>query len=169
MEQPQLIDPLDRVADDPMFVIALMLWQNRMRHPDLYAKIEPNDIKGFEDCVQFLKVNWQVRIERPAEIPAQEAIPAHGNRRAVPARPAIPPRPYVIVNLVDERTGDAIKPIENNQADYDVAQQAAAVRKAKDNAPMLAGSLMEQARSGNFSLSEMTDAANALLTLAGAV
>lgn len=166
------VDPLDRLANDPLRVIALMLWKDRMRNPDLYVQITAKDIQGLDDCTGYLKLIPEVKIEHPAGLPAQAAIPAAGNRRAVPARDATPSKPFVVVSLLgkDERgiTGP-LKPVENNEDDYDTAKDASAVRKAKDQAPMLAERLVQQARAGEFSLSDMQDAADALLILALAV
>lgn len=160
--------PLDTLAEgDPLRVIALMLWVNRLRQPDMYAQINEHDLKGFEDCARYLKVKPQVRIFRPEGLEATPAIPAQGNRRAVPARSATPPKPYVMVTLVDEK-GDAIVPVENNQDDFDAQAEAREVRRAKETAQDLAQRLVAQAQSGEYSLSVMQDAANALITLSRA-
>lgn len=165
----QTLDPLDALAKgDPQRVMALMLWKARMRQPDMYVQITEHDIKGFDDSCRYLKVKPQVRVFRPGEIAAQPAVAASGKRRAVPAREAIPPRPYVMVVLTDEK-GDAIKAVENNEEDFDAARDAAAVRKARDQAPQLAQLILQQAKNGEYSLSDIQDAANALLTLARAV
>lgn len=161
------MDPLDAAAADPLRALALILWQDRMRNPDLYRQITENDIQGLDDCTRYLKVKPRVVIERPQGLPAQEAIPAQGNRRAVPARAATPPKPFVIVKLVDEK-GDAIRPVENNQEDYDAAQAAGQVAKARSDASMLANQLINQARTGEYSLAIMQEAANALLILSRA-
>lgn len=165
-------DPLDQLAalgadlsPGAQRVIALLLWQDRMRNPDMFRQLTEHDIKGLDDCTRYLKVKPVVRVHRPEGVPAQPAIPASGNRRAVPARPAIPPRSYVMVCLVDER-GDAIKPIENNEQDFDAATAAQQVQRARTSAPELAQRIVAQARTGEVSLSDMTDAANALLILA---
>lgn len=168
MAKKRNIDALDALANDPTRVIALMLWKNRMKEPDLYVQITEQDITGLDDCTRYLKVKPVVKIERPGGLPAQDAIPASRNRRAVPARAAIPPKPYVVVTLVDER-GDMIKPVENNEADYDTAQESTAIRAAKDKAPQLAQMIVRQASSGEISLSDIQDAANALVILARAV
>ncbi len=161
-------DPLDALTQgDPLQVIAVMLWKNRMREPDMYVKIDEHDLKGFQDCVGYLKVKPTVKIARPQGVPAQAAIPATANRRAVPAREAIPPRPYVLVTLVDEK-GDAIRPVENNEEDFDAAKASAEVRRARDQAPDIAQRIVNQARSGEYSLSDIQDAANALLILSRA-
>lgn len=159
-------DPLDALAEgDPKRVIALMLWKARHREPDMYVKIDEKDIQGFEECVTYQKLKPDVMIKRPPGLPAQAAIPATGNRRPVPARAATPPKPYVIVTLVEDGTENVIRPVENNQQDYDTAQDMAQVRKARDQAPTMAQRLLEQGRTGEFSLSDITDAANALLIL----
>jgi hypothetical protein len=73
-----------------------------------------------------------------------------------------------MVTLCDGASGNAIRPIENNQEDYDRQQQSVAVRKARDQAPMMADNILRAVRTGEWSLSEMQDAANALLVLARA-
>jgi len=159
--------PLDALAaGDPRGVIALMLWKERMRNPDLYAQITEADIIGFQDCVKYLKVVPEVQILRPAGIPAQPEVLATANRRHIPARPATDPKPYVIVRLVEKGTDNTIRPVENNQEDYDAAAAATQVRQARDSAPQLAQRLIQQANSGEYSLSDMQDAANCLLILA---
>lgn len=164
---PVKMNPLDAlVAGDPRGVIALMLWKRRLAEPDMFVQITEEDIKGFQDCVKFQKIVPEVLIRRPPPIPGQAAIPATHNRRAVPARAEIPARPYVIVTLVEKGTEHVIRPIENNEADYDRAQDANRVRKARGDAPRLAQRLLDMARSGEYSLSEMQDAADALVLLA---
>jgi hypothetical protein len=167
---PKKLDPLDALAQgDPKQIIALMLWKARHREPDMYVQFEEKDIAAFEDCARYLKVTPEVRIRRPSGLPAQAAVPATHNRRAVPGREATGPKPYVIVTLVDRGTENVIRPVENNQEDYDTAQDAIVVRKARDQAPELAQRLVNQARTGEFSMSDMQDAADALLVLARSV
>lgn len=162
-------DPLDvLVAGDPKDVIALILWKGRHRQPDLFAQITAADIKGFKDCCEYQKITPAVVIQRPEGRPAQEAIPAAHGRAAAPARPADPPKPFVMVTLCDGQTGNAIRPIENNQEDFDRQAQSAATRKARDQAPTMADNILRAVRTGEWSLSEMQDAANALLVLARA-
>ena len=164
------LDPLDALAGgDPRGIIALMIWKNRLREPDMFVKIEEGDIAGFQDCVRYLKVVPDVLIERPAGLPEQAAIPATANRRAIPGRAATPPKPYVIVTLVEKGTKNMIRPVENNETDYDRAADVQKVRKARDQAGGLAQRLRHQAASGEYSLSDMSDAAEALEILARAV
>lgn len=160
-------DPLQALAEgDPKRVIALMLWKSRHRQPDMYVQIDEKDLQAFEQCVAFQELKPDVLIKRPPGVPAQAAIPATGNRRPVAARAATPPKPFVIVTLVEKGTENVIRPVENNQADYDTAQDMAQVRKARDQAPAMAERLLLQGRTGEYSLSDITDAANALLILA---
>lgn len=163
------LHPLDALAQgDPKMVIALMLWKERHRQPDMYVQLDEKDLQGFTDCVAYMKMTPDVMIKRPAGLPAQPSLPATHHRRAVPAREAIPPKPYVIVSLVERGTENVIRPVENNEADFDVAQNATAIRKARDQAPDIANRILAQARSGEYSLSDIQDAADALLTLARA-
>lgn len=161
------VDPLDALSQaDPKRVIAMMLWQRRHQNPDMYVRIDERDIEGFDACMRYQKLQADVMIKRPAGIPGQEAIPATHRRRAVPAREATPPKPYVIVALVEKGTENAIRPIEDNQDDYDTAQRAAQIRAARDKAPALAALILRQAQSGESSLSDIRDAADALVLLA---
>lgn len=168
------LDALDALAQDPMKVMQLVIWVNRHRNPDMFFQINEADLEAFEKCMKYQKVKPGVLIKRPPEIPGQAAIPAMGNRRAVPARAPIPARPYVMVTLVEvtkegKVTENVIRPIESNEEDYDTQQQVAAVRRAKDRAPQLAQEILKSASSGETSLSDLQDAANCLVTLAGAV
>lgn len=159
------MDRLDELAQDPKKVLALMLWKARHQQPDLYVQLTEQDLDGFEACTSYLKVKPDVMIKRPQGLPAQEAIPSSGSRRAVQGREATPPKPYVVVALVEAGTENSFRPIENNQADYDTAQQVQEMKRAKEMAPMLAGRLMQQAQTGDSSLSDLMDAANALVAL----
>lgn len=166
--QPKL-DALDELAQgDPLDVIALMLWKARHRQPDMFVQITEKDITGFRDSVEYQKLKPAVLIRRPPGLEAQAPIPATHNRRAVPGRAATPPKPFVMVTLVEEGTENVIRPIENNDADFDAAQDAATLRKARDRAPQLAELILAQARSGDTSLSDTQDAADTLLILARA-
>jgi hypothetical protein len=116
---PKQVDVLDELANgDPQRVMALMLWKNRLGNPDMYVQVNEADIRGFDDCIRFLKVKPEVRVYRPQGQPAQPAVPGQGNRRSVPAREATPAKPYVMIVLTDDK-GDAIRPVENNQEDFD--------------------------------------------------
>lgn len=163
------LDILDQLAaSDNTEIIALMLWKDRRRNPDLTVQITEKDITGWRDSTTYLKVTPQVRIYRPQGLPAQAAIPAAGNRRAVPARAAEPARPFVVVQVIEAKTGDAIKPIENDEEGARRRDEADALRRYRETAPGLARELQQQSATGNFSSSMISEAAEALAALARA-
>jgi hypothetical protein len=165
-------DLLDRLAEDgnrdPRLIIGLMLWQDRHRNPEMARQITERDLRGFTDGMTYLEVTPDVVIVRPQGRPAQEAIPAQGKRRAVSARPAEPARPFVAVNLVRKGTMDSIKPIENNEEDARLRDQAAMVTRWRDKAPGIARELLAGIASGTYSTATMQEAVDALTALARA-
>lgn len=166
---PQAQDPLDQLVDgDPKDVLALILWKNRHNNPELSVQITAKDIEGFQACCEYLEVEPEVRIIRPAGRPAQEAMVKNGQVIA-PARPADPPKPFVVAQIVAKGTDNAIRPVENNLEDYDRQQQMAAVRKARDQASMHAANILTAVKTGEWSLSDMQEAANALTIMAAAL
>jgi hypothetical protein len=164
------LDPLDQLAADanadPKKIIALMLWKDRHRNPDMAVQIKPEDVQGFTDCVNYLEVEAEVVIVRPQGHPGTPGAPAVGKRRAIPARPAEGPRSWVAVNLVRKGTADCIKPIENNEEDAKRSDQAEEFRRFRDRASGLARDLLNGIASGSYSTSVMQEAAQALNALA---
>lgn len=164
------MDTLDQFAEeatkDPRKVIALMLWMDRFRNPEMAAQITEQAINGFNACVQYLEVTPEVRIVRPQGRPAQEAVPAQGRRRAVPARAAEPSRPFIAVNVVAKGTSNSIKPIENNEEDAKRRDEAERLRRVRDQANGIAAALMADLAQGQFSTNTVREAAGALQTLA---
>lgn len=167
-EQPQG-DELDRLAAGSQdTIIAMLLWKNRHANPEMTEQITLKDLQGFKDCVQYLKVKPAVRIERPQGRPAQPAIPAIRGREAIPAREAEPPRPFVVVGIVQEGTLDSIRPIENNEQDNERRIAAEQARRHRELAPGLASLLENMIATGNISESDVRDAAKTLRVLASA-
>ena len=173
--RPAELDPLDafvkRANDNPLEAIAIMLWRARMANPDMYVQVNEADIKGLQDCVDYLKVKYTVIIHREPGQPAQPPQPATKDRRAIMGRPATAAKPYAVIALVEkDRQGNPtmnmVKPVENNAEDYDRSLEAAAVRRARDQAPDLAARLLNYARSGDFSSSDLQEASNSLILLA---
>lgn len=163
-------DPLDALAEgDPRDVIALMLWKARFREPDMFVQITAKDIAGFNESCNYQKVKPSVLISHPPGREATPAIPATKNRKAIPATPAGPPKPYVIVTLVEEGTPNVIRSVENNEEDFDTAQDVATVRRMRDKANQLADLLVRGFRSGEQSESDVNDAADALRIMARAL
>lgn len=173
-ESTQSDNPLDRlVASDAKRAIAMLLWKNRHANPELNVQITEQDIKGFDDCVEYLDVDPEVRIFRPAGRPAEpprEALPpTKANPNGVPAFPGRagdPPRNFVLVGLYVAGTTDSFKPIENNEADKDKADRAEALRRAKESANFIANQVRNDALAGTFSASSVVDVCDALLLLA---
>lgn len=161
-------DDLDHLAEgDPKDVISLMLWKVRHQFPDLAMQITPKDLEGFNACVTYLKVKPELNIVRPQGRPAQEGIPAVGQRRAVPAYDAEPPRPFVVVRLVEKGTENMIRPVENNEEDNAKRIAAEKLVNYRSQAPALAQALENAARSGDFAAHDLREAAAALRVLAG--
>lgn len=159
-------DALDTfAASNPKEIIALLLWKARMTNPDMAVQITEKDIAGFRDCCTYLKVEHQVKIHRPQGRQATPAMPATATRSAIPAYPAEPPRPYVVVQLLD-KAGDGIRPVENNEQDFDRAQRADKRRKAKDEASRLVSQVRADLNAGTMSTDTIMGACNALLLLA---
>lgn len=158
---------LDRLVQaDPKDIIGLMLWKDRHRNPEMTVQLTEKDYEEFWKCMAYLEVKPEVRIYRPDGLPAQEAIPAQGNRRAVPARAAEPPRPFVVVQVCEKGTGDWIKPIESDEEGAKMRDAADEVRRSRDTVRDLAATVIAQARGGNFSSDQVIAVAQAASVLA---
>lgn len=162
-------EPLDALAKgDPLRVLAIALWKNRFRNPDLSIQIREEDVAEFDDCCTFHGVEPMTAIVRPQGRPAQEAVPASPGKRGIAARPAEPPRPYVFVGVVDAKlyrkdgSLNVIKPIENSEENAAKRDEAETLRRYREKAPMLASLLTGMAQSGTFSNAEIAEAAEAL-------
>lgn len=159
-------DQLDHLAEgDPRNVIALMLWKARHRNPELALQITQRDIDGMKACTDYLKIEPAVDICRPQGRPAQEHIPAMGNRREVPARAAEPARPFVLVRLVAKGTQDTFRAVEDNEEDNEKRIAAEQLVEIRAQGPALAARLEGYARTGDFVASDLRDAAQWLRTL----
>lgn len=164
---PDLLDVLAKA--DPRRVIALMLWKQRFENPEMAVQITEKDITGFDQCAAYLKVEPGVRIERPLGRPGQAPIPAMGNRRAVPGYPPEPPRPFVVVAVVEKGTENGIRPIENNEEDNQRRIEGEERRRARENATGLAQSLEGMSAQGaDISSSILREAAAVMRLLARA-
>lgn len=164
---PQPIDALDALASGPLKdIIALMLWKNRHNEPELTMQLTERDLSGFKACVEYLHVVPEVRIVRPQGLPGHDAIPATRTRSAIPPADPTPPKPFVIITLVEKGTENAIRPVENNEADWQAAEEAKNFNRARDIALRLAGELQTAAATGNYSSSSLDEAAKCLVALA---
>lgn len=162
-------EPLDELESNPTDgrAIALMLWKGRYTNPEMAIQITPDDIKSFDACIEYLEVTPEVRIHRPRGRPAQAAQPATAKRSAVPAQPAEPDKPYVLVQLVD-KDGNSIKPIESTVEGAKIRDHHDAIRRAKDNAGQIADQLLGNLAQGTTSEDTIREAAKLLKTLAKA-
>lgn len=158
------VDALDVLCQDDRRVIALMLWLNRFAEPDLYAKIDRADLEQFEACVGYLGVRPTVNIKRPQGRPAEPPMPPSGRFRGSPGREAEPPKDYVIVTLTDEH-GNRIAPVESDEQAFDKSRDAATMRSARDRAPDLVQHVLNGARTGETSLSDIQDLCDTVLLL----
>jgi len=156
-------DALDQFAEaGGARALQLLLWKNRHQNPEMTVLITEADLHGFDECMRYQKVTPDILIHRPEGRPAQAAIPASGTRRAIPGRAAEPPRPYVIVGLVERGTHDALKPVENNAEDYARGELARQIQVVKRNLPAWASELRRAATAGDFSSSTLEEVARAL-------
>lgn len=165
-------DALDAFAElanaNPKRAIQLLLWKRRHENPDMTEVISQKDIDGFDASCAFLEVVPDVMIVRPQGRPPQPAVPAVGKRRAVPATGGEPPRPFVVVGLVKKGTADQLKPIENNEEDAQLRDDATRLRRVKETASGLASQLLSDLGRKEFSEATVREAAGALTILARA-
>lgn len=145
------------IAAGPEKILQLLLWKNRFREPELQIQITERDLNGFEDCLNYLKVEAGIRIFRPGGRPAIPERPATKTKSALPAREAIPPKPIVQVNLVEKGTVNTIRPVENNEEDYERQARASEVARTRDRITQLAGIVHNAAARGEFSQSEVIE------------
>jgi len=156
-------DMLDAfVASDPTRVLQLVFWKTRHQNPEMTVLIREEDLNAFDQCMAYQKVNPGILVYRPEGKPATQGTPAVGTRRAIPASPAEPPRPFVVVGLVERGTRNAVKPVENNEADFNRGELARELQVARRNIPTLAAELRRTAASGDFSSATLEDAARTL-------
>lgn len=142
--------------------LQLLLWKNRFDNPELSAQITAPDIKGLDDCADYLKITPDVRIWRPGGLPAIAAT------SKTPGRAFIPYKDYVMVQMVEKGTENSFKPVENNETDFDRSQAAAAVRALREQIPVLAAAVKSAVAGGTFSESEIIELCEAATKLARA-
>lgn len=161
-------DPIDALVElsktDLQRAMMLVLWKMRFDNPGFTVEIHPQDLRAFDECVEYLAITPTLQVMRPGGAPARESFTT-ARGQTVPAKPAIPPKPYVVVQMTDDQ-GHTFVAIENNTADYERQQQAKASDQVRANARSVATQLQAMASSGTFSTATINDAARALLLLA---
>jgi hypothetical protein len=166
-EPPQPKDALDALALGPVKdIVALMLWKNRHNEPDMAVKLTEHDLRGFRACVEYLRVVPEVRIVRPQGLPGHGGIPVTRTRSAIPPQEPTPPKPYIVIALVEKGSENAIRPVENNEEDFAAAAEAREFRHARDIALQIAGQLQRDVATGNYSSSTIDEAVKCLVALA---
>lgn len=160
------LDALDKLEKaDAHTVIALMLWKDRHRNPDLSIQITEQDITEFEASVTYLDVKPEVQITRPRGRPAIAALPpSRVHPQGYPAQPAEPPRPFVFVGVGYFEKGifNSIKPIESAEEGAQKRDLAARSRTIRERGPQLARELISHAAAGTFSSAMAEEAAHML-------
>ncbi len=151
-------DPLDRFATAGLEkALQLVLWKSRFENPEFTVTVTPEDLKAFEDCVNYLKTNErtgesvrpQVRVFRPEGIPERN----------------IAPKNYVVVQMLDQ-DGNTFRPIENNEADRQRQVTADDRRRLRDRCNVIAANLQTDLGSNTFSTSTIQEAIQTLRQLA---
>lgn len=162
------MDALDTLAQtDPKDIIALLLWKDRFRNPEMAVQITEQDIAKWRACTEYLEVKPQVSIHRPQGRPASPGTPATATRSGTPPTPAEPPRPYVVVQILDQQ-GHGIKPIENNEEDAKIRDRSNELLKYRDRGAQIAAQLLMELRTGELTDGTVSEAAQALTALAKA-
>lgn len=160
-------DPLDALAAaGPEEAIKMLLWANRFANPEFAVIVRADDLKGFNDCVQYLGVTPKIVIRRPPGQPAHPGLPPSKRYpEGVPPREAEPPRPYVQISMVDQ-DGNAFKPIENSEENARVRDRANELAAIKARIPILASAIMGGIANKTFSESEIIELCNSANRLA---
>lgn len=123
-------------------LIKLLLWKMRHQLPALVVQISPEDVEAMRQSLEYNEQTAKLNIEQRAG--------------------------STFIHLTDEKTGDQIIATENNQADLDKAQHAAKLRQIRQSIPELANQVLNQARTGDMSLSMIEDLCNGAVALAKA-
>lgn len=166
------VHPLDRLCDPANMgeVICLLFWKNRFRNPSMQLTITPDDIDRFRASCDWLEVRPEALIKRPPGAPARPGYgPTAGRPEGFPGTPAEGPRDFVVVAVVDKGTEDVIRTAERDEEHGVKADETRALRDIVLRAPSLANAIMGQASEGVYSNAVITEAANALTTMARAL
>lgn len=164
-----VLDPLDAfAAADSTEALKLLFWKRRHENPAFAEQITPEDLQGFHDCVNFLEVKPGVKVQpkivihRPGGVPARLAQQV-GNK-LIPGKDAIPPKDYVVVQMVDQ-DGNGFVPIENSEEARERQIQADQARRVRERATIIAGQLATDLSMQTFSTATIQDAIAALRAL----
>lgn len=123
------------------YAAGLLLWRYRRENPDMALTIDAEEIAAFNASLEYMKQQPSLRV------------------KAMPR--------FLIVAVVDSKTGDPIKPIESNERDFDRTAAADAKRRIREQASNLVNTARSEMASGTFSDDTMTALCNTVLALAG--
>lgn len=165
-DKADVLNQLLAQHNEPILADAAMLlfWRNRFKDSTFSVEVTREDITAFRQCVDYLGVEPQIRVFRPQGAPATEGSPRTATRSAVPARPATPPKDYVVIQMVDQ-DGNAIVPIENNEGDLARSNEARRIQDIRTGAPRLADQLQADMNMNISSNETITRAIEALRVL----
>src|SRR5688572_23121386 len=140
---PKQVDQLDAFEalanKDPRQALALVLWKLRHQRPEMAVQITREDLQGLKDCTQYLNVQPDVRIFRRPGVPARPAVPpTAANPKGSPGFQGAPAAEFVTIVMVSKGTEDTFRPIENNEEDAQAADRQEALRRAREETPLLA-------------------------------
>lgn len=138
----------------PKALIGLLLWRDRFRNPSLSVTLTERDVLGLKACADYQNIEPVVEFwKRPSGLIV--AMVQGGTK--------LTDKDGNITSI-----GDAITPIEDNQADKDNADYARRLQAIRDNAPALAARMISEDAQGIATRSTITEAAEALRLLASA-
>lgn len=130
---------------------SLLLWKNRHRNPGMTEHITQADHDAFWACMDYQKISPEVRV-----------VPHRKGGVLVVLADAASDVDMDVENGYCRNPGNAIKPIENNEADHAKAMHAVEVGKMRDSARELARTIRGMMQSGTFSNDVLTEAAAVL-------
>ena len=132
--------------------ITMLLWMNRFNNPEMAVTVTEADVKAFQDCMTYLKV-----------IPSIKVSQRNGRATIALLEKDTEIRDKKTQEIVSQ--GNAIKAVENNEADFQRAEQSERIRMIRQNAPQLANAIKVGAMAGEFSSDLILQAAEALQVL----
>lgn len=130
---------------------SLLLWKNRHRNPSMTEHITQADHDAFWACMDYQDITPEVRV-----------VPHRKGGLLVLLADAASEVMMDTQKGYCTNPGNAIKPIENNEADHAKAMHAVEVGKMRDSARELARTIRGMMQSGTFSNDVLTEAATVL-------
>lgn len=165
-KEPDLLDNFERQCAAQMGMgVAMLLWKDRFNNPGMSVQVHPEDITKLDACINYLGIQPKVVVRRPQGRPAQAEQPARGERKAIPAREADPPKNYLVIELVDQ-DGHTFRPIENDEESAKLRDERIEADKLKDRAPVIAQQLLDEMAAKTTVDSTQREAARMLVAMA---